>query len=519
VSYSWSGTGIVSGISTGTVTVNQPGSYNYTVTNTSNGCAAVGIRTVTQNTVTPSVTTSTSGTLTCSTITASAIASTATSPVNYNWTGAGIVSGAATGTITVNQGGSYNYTVTNAVNGCSVNGSQSISQNTISPTLTLSPLSSSICSGSSQTLSVTTSGSNMILWNTGAGTASISVTPTITVNYSVTVTNTINGCSAAKNATVTVNSTPTISASPSGTTICNGSNTSCTLTGACTYTWMPGGFTGAINNLSPTSNTTYTAIGSCGGCNSVPQTVVINVSQNPIVSSTVTNVSCFGICDGATTITATGGTGPYTFSVIQGTPICAATTCTNLCAGAYSIDVTDANGCSDNSTIFISQPTQLVATTSSTNASCSSCSDGAASVLASGGTPVYTFNWSNGSTMPNPGALLFGCYTVTVTDVNGCMDVRTTCISFGTKVAEIQTTNNNLTIFPNPSNGIFTISSSVTTDKFEITVINTLGQTVKTETLKNSNQTSIDMSTMSKGVYYLKAASAEGTKLFKLILE
>ncbi len=77
----------------------------------------------------------------------------------------------------------------------------------------------------------------------------------------------------------------------------------------------------------------------------------------------------------------------------------------------------------------------------------------------------------------------------------------------------------NVDIFPNPSSGLFTVSNTIDTDKLQIEIINTLGQTVKTETIKNSNQATIDMSTMSKGVYYLKANTNEGTKLFKLILE
>jgi hypothetical protein len=50
-------------------------------------------------------------------------------------------------------------------------------------------------------------------------------------------------------------------------------------------------------------------------------------------------------------------------------------------------------------------------------------------------------------------------------------------------------------------------------------VLNTLGQTVKTETIKNANQTTIDMSKISKGVYYLQEKISDSTRLFKLIIE
>jgi hypothetical protein len=78
---------------------------------------------------------------------------------------------------------------------------------------------------------------------------------------------------------------------------------------------------------------------------------------------------------------------------------------------------------------------------------------------------------------------------------------------------------NSLNVFPNPSNGLFTISNSINIDKLEGTVMNTLGQTVMIETAKNTNQLSFDLSKMSKGIYYAKVTTDEGTQLFKLILE
>ena len=76
-----------------------------------------------------------------------------------------------------------------------------------------------------------------------------------------------------------------------------------------------------------------------------------------------------------------------------------------------------------------------------------------------------------------------------------------------------------ISIFPNPSNGLFTISNTINTDKFEVTIINTLGQTVIQEYLKNTKQTFLDLSKLSKGIYYVKVTTDEGTQLFKLILE
>jgi hypothetical protein len=108
VSYTWTGPGIVSGGATGTVVANAGGTYNYTVTNTSNGCKTTGSLAVSQNTTAPTVAASVSGTITCTTTTVNAMASTTATPVSYTWSGPGIVSGGATGTVVVNAGGTYN---------------------------------------------------------------------------------------------------------------------------------------------------------------------------------------------------------------------------------------------------------------------------------------------------------------------------------------------------------------------------------------------------------------------------
>lgn len=80
-------------------------------------------------------------------------------------------------------------------------------------------------------------------------------------------------------------------------------------------------------------------------------------------------------------------------------------------------------------------------------------------------------------------------------------------------------TLNSMGIFPNPSKGQFTISNTIDTDKLEVIIMNTLGQTVMKEAAKNTNQLSFDLGKMSKGIYYAKVTTDEGTKLFKLILE
>ncbi|MFN8115815.1 MAG: PKD domain-containing protein [Bacteroidia bacterium] len=488
------------------ITVTPTITTTYTVNGSVGTC--YGTKTISINvTSTPTVASSITNTTICS---GTSVIANVTGATTYTWLPSG-----SGNTSTLTPSSTTVYTVTGS-NGSCVSAPKNFTINvTTTPTVNITASSSTVCAG--QTVTLTASGATAYSWLPGAQTTTvITVNPTSTTSYTV---NGANGtCYGTKTITINVSSTPTIATSITNTTICNGKSVIASVTGATSYTWSPSG-SGNTSTLTPSSTTVYTITGSNGSCVSSPKTFTVNVNSNPVVSNTTTNVTCFGLCNGSTTITATGGSAPYVYTLVQGTPICTSTTCNNLCAGAYTINVTDINGCTGTSNITISQPTQLVATISNTNATCSSCTDGAASVLASGGTPAYTYSWTPlALTTPNASSLAVGCYTATVVDANGCVASATTCISFGTGIYENQTADI-FSIYPNPTKGIITITTSSIFEKVDIEITNTLGQTVKTETLKNIQQTTVDMSNLSKGIYYIKVSSPEGAKLSKLILE
>ncbi len=478
----------------------------YTVTGTSGSCSST--KTISVNvTSTPSIAASVTSTNICSGT--SVVVNVTGSAATYAWlpTGSGNTSTLSPSSTTV-------YTVTGSNGSCSSTPVTFSINVTPTPSTAVTASSATICTGQSTTL--TASGAAVYAWQPGAFTTTVVVvSPTVTTVYTVTGSN--GACSSTETISINVGSVPTIGSSVTNTTICDGSSATVMVTGsASSYTWLPSG-SGNISVLSPTVTTVYTVTGSNGSCTSAPVNFTITVNASPVVSTSVTNVSCFGLCDGSMTVTATGGTGPYTYSLIQGAPICMATICNNLCAGTYTMRVTSSDGCSTDAPVVVTQPVQLVATVTSTNASCGTCADGAANAAVSGGTGPYTFMWSNGVTTPANPNLLPGCYTITVTDMNGCSDVKSTCITFSTKMDEL--TNSNISIYPNPSNGVFTVSNIKYTEKLDVIITNALGQTVVNETAKNVSELQIDMSKLSKGIYYLKASTAEGSKLVKLILE
>ncbi|HTL80480.1 MAG TPA: T9SS type A sorting domain-containing protein, partial [Bacteroidia bacterium] len=150
-------------------------------------------------------------------------------------------------------------------------------------------------------------------------------------------------------------------------------------------------------------------------------------------SGSQTNLTCNSVCNGSATVTASGGTTPYTYSWSPSGG--SAATASSLCAGNYTCTVTDNASATVTVTFNITQPSAITLTASSqTNISCNGGSNGAASVnAATGGTGSFTYNWTPGNPTgdgtTSVTGLSVGTYTCTATDANGCSQTRTFSIT------------------------------------------------------------------------------------------
>ncbi len=185
-----------------------------------------------------------------------------------------------------------------------------------------------------------------------------------------------------------------------------------------TYNWAPLGGNGpsASNLCAGVYTVTVT---DKTGCN---YTVNVNITQPAalVLAPTVTDPLCYGVGTGTINSNPTGGTPAYNYSWTPN--VSNGANATGLSVGTYTVDVSDANGCSTSSAIAITQPAQLVPFMGfPVPVSCFGGSNGSIACSATGGTKPYAFQWSpTGGNNYQANGLTAGTYTVTITDANNC---------------------------------------------------------------------------------------------------
>jgi serine protease len=379
----------------------------------------------------------------------------------------------------------------------------------VSPTPTLiagSVPAGTVCTGSSVTL--TASGATTYSWNTGQTGSAVVVTPTSSTVYTVTGSN--NGCAVTETVGIaTGNATLIIAVVANQSLSCGGSPVILTASGASTYSWNTGATSLSVV-VTPTSTTSYTVTGFNSGCTGMGL-ITVSVSGKPLSVLTTTSSSCGTGCNGVVNAVTSGGSGPLTYS-INGSA-CTSMPCSGLCPGFYTLLTSDSLGCSSvNYFLITTSSNTLQAVTTSTNASCGTCNDGAIAVNAMGGVQPYTYVWSpSGGTNAIATGISTGCYTVTITDAGGCVASASVCISV--TGLDSQTANQTLMIYPNPANGFFRIE---TANAFDYTLYNHLGQLLQTGT-STHNSLVVNVTGYAKGIYHL-SVKVNGVKISRKIV-
>ncbi|MBK9524702.1 MAG: PKD domain-containing protein [Bacteroidetes bacterium] len=342
-----------------------------------------------------------------------------TGPFTYAWSPSGGNAANAT-----NLGpGNYTITITDA-NGCTTSASATVAEPAALTASIGTPVDVLCNGGATGSASVTAGGGSAPFtysWSPSGGNGSTASNLTAG-NYSVTISD-ASGCTSTAAVTI-YEPTPVVTAITASTdVICNGAADGTANananggTGALSYTWTPtGGNTAAATAL---AGGTYTITATdANGCTS-STSVTINEPPAIVVNTSSTTDLC-GASNGTASVNANGGTAPLTYNW---TPTGGSgTTASGLTGGAYTIEVTDANGCIQRANVNVASAPSPIATASVSNdVDCFGGNNGSASVSTVQGTAPLSISWSpSGGSGASANNLSAGYYTVTVTDVNGC---------------------------------------------------------------------------------------------------
>ncbi len=374
---------------------------------------------------------------------------------NYSWS-----NGGNTDTISNLTAGRYFVTVSD-VTGCAKVDSIDVGepdQLTIDPPITTDPLCNNSTDG---TITINVTGGApgyAFIWNdndvsqnrTGLGFGI----------YTVTVTDK-NGCTNSVATTLNNPTLHTVSIDSSENVSCNGLTDGFARAlasgGTTPYTYAWQGGPNNASNPSLAAGTYTVVVTDNNGCTATTSQIITEPNAILANASIVQNAQCDGLDNGEVTANATGGTAPYTYFWNPGN--INSQTISGLAGGTYTVTVTDGNGCTDEQTLNVSQPSAITFTTDNTDLNCTGDNSGTASVInPQGGTAPYTYLWTpGGSTSQTATGLSAQAYTVLVTDNNGCTNSGSVNISEPTVLSATITNSTNPTC-----NGINDGTASVT---------------------------------------------------------
>lgn len=282
----------------------------------------------------------------------------------------------------------------------------------------------SICEGTDTQLQAT--GGTMVEWNPVTGLDNPFIpdpvaSPKATTWYFATVSNG-NPCFAVDSVLVTVLDAPNpnpISTPETGKDFKNGTAGCYPDGGLPPYQieWSTGDTTKTLDSLVP--GTYFVSVTDANLCIGV-DSVVVEPYECPEIMPffSLSNISCYGSCDGMIHISnIVNGQPPFSFSWSNGDTI---NLLENLCPGNYILTLTDVKNCEVINTYTIIEPAMLSTSISSTDESGNEFNDGKAEASPEGGTPPYSYLWSNGEDTRIIDNLEPGIYYLSITDDNDC---------------------------------------------------------------------------------------------------
>ena len=249
--------------------------------------------------------------------------------------------------------------------------------------------------------------------------------------YSIQITD-ANGCDTVLN-NIQISEPPFISATSTVVDVlCYGGNngsitinaTGGTVAGDYSYAWDINASSQTTSTASGLSAGSYTVtVSDDNNCTLEYTATIVEPTQLVIDTFIATDLSCYQSADGYVNSYVSGGTPAYTYQWATATNpnYSGLEDIANIDSDTYFLTVTDANGCSVDTSVFVDEPDELIVSLNSIAETCYGYCDGIINSVVSGGTTNYNYLWSDNSTNSNLTNVCPGSYDVTVTDVNGCV--------------------------------------------------------------------------------------------------
>jgi len=229
------------------------------------------------------------------------------------------------------------------------------------------------------------------------------------------------------------------------------------------YSWSSGSTDSTATGLSAgTYTVTVTDFNGCQATDSV------TINSPPAINAAITSSndpSCIGFCDGDATVSVSGGTGSHTY-FWNTSPVQTNATATGLCAGTYTVIVSDSNNCADTGIVIITEnPTITIDSLITYDLLCYGDNNGWATVYATATAPPLTYLWTDsigdtiGFNVTTIFSLAAGSYTLSIFDTDSCITSSSFTIYEPPLLTTTITDSNDVTCFGN-CDGSATIGAS-----------------------------------------------------------
>lgn len=281
------------------------------------------------------------------------------------------------------------------------------------------------------------------------------------------------------------------------------------------YSWSEGSLTENLNNVG--SGSYHLSITDNNGCKSFFQETV-GLDFDPLqVDAAENGIFCSGN-DGEIIALVTGGLAPYNYLWSNGDTT---NTLDSLTSGEYDLTVSDQNGCLNTFKTELFSIDTLIPSIDSIHINSDSIGFINASIYSKvdGGTPAFTYLWSNGAKTKNLVNIDTGTYVLTVTDRFGCMGTFSKYISDDLTAVENPSHAGPLVnIYPNPTNGN-QIDITSSNEILGISLFDISGKLIRHIAVKATQRTNLYLEEdLNEGVYILKVSHTNGNIQFQKLI-